>query len=267
MKCEARNLSWGIDNRFIIENISFTAESDKITGIIGPNGSGKTSFLKNIYRIYKPTAGCVYIDGTELNNYSLRENSKMMAVVGQEDSGSFDFTVEEIVMMGRYPYKKTFEPESDEDRIIVTNAMHTTGLSGLNERSFLTLSGGEKQRVLIARAIAQKADLLVLDEPTNHLDVGYKIQIFEIVKQLDISVIATIHDINLAARYCDTLFIFNEGRIVAFGSPEDIITEKLMRDVFGVKTDITLDSETGKPRVFFTGLSNEPILRREVVSC
>ncbi len=253
MKCRTEGIRFDINGKTIIEGIDFRGENGKLTGIIGPNGSGKSTFLKNIYRVLSPTEGAVLIDNINIRRLSGKESARKMAVVAQEETGSFDFSVREIVLMGRYPYKKAFDTDSSLDREIARKAIADTGLTGLEDRSFVTLSGGEKQRVLIARALAQQAKLIILDEPTNHLDIGFKLQVFELVKELDITIVAAIHDINLAALYCDRIYVLQNGRVVTSGTPEEVFTRTLMKEVFGVNTDITINPHTGKPQIYFTG--------------
>lgn len=253
MNCVVDDICWSIDNIDIIKNIRIDAEAGKITGIIGPNGSGKSTLLKNIYRVLKPQRGTVFIDGQDVFKLSSKETARQMAVVSQEGTGEFDFSVLDIVLMGRYPYKKAFDPDSPEDLIYAQTALSQTRLTGFEERSFATLSGGEKQRVMIARALAQQARIIILDEPTNHLDIGFKFQVFDIVKDTGLSIIAAVHDINLAALYCDKLYVLQKGSVTAAGPPEGILTPRLLKDVFSVNAEVAINPGDGRPRILFLG--------------
>ena len=251
MKLQIEKVSWGVDGKPIIQDVCVTASEGEFVGIVGPNGSGKSSLLRCVYRVLKPDAGLITLDDENVWNVGARESARRTAVVLQEMPAEFDFTVHEIVSMGRSPHKGAFDRETDEDSRIVTESLHTVGLEDYRARSFRTLSGGEKQRALIARALAQKTRFLVLDEPTNHLDVRYQMEIMDIIRGVGITTIAAIHDLNLAASYCDYIFVIDNGKIVADGSPTEVLTTELLADVFGVGAVIDDNPVTGKPRVTF----------------
>jgi len=250
-KLAINNLSYRAGRANILENIHLSVEPGEFVGIIGPNGAGKSTLLKTIYKIIKPDSGRIEIDGRNLNRLNRKELACMMAVVAQETPAEFDFPILDIIRMGRYPYKKIFESDTRNDRKIVCNALAKVGLTGYEHRQFLTLSGGEKQRVLIARALAQTADLLILDEPTNHLDPGATLQIMNIVKDLDITVLSAIHDLNIAALYCDRIVVMKNGCIVKQGTPEDIFNSRFIRHIFNAEVSIQTNPVTGKPQSFF----------------
>ncbi|MDZ5034502.1 ABC transporter ATP-binding protein, partial [Clostridium perfringens] len=189
--------------------------------VIGPNGSGKSTLLKNIYRLYKPSSGSILLDNKELSKMKDKDCAKEIAVLAQESNTHFDFTVKQIVKMGRYPYKSVFEDYSKDDLKMVKEMLKKVGLESYSDRNFSELSGGEKQRTLIARALVQNTDFLVLDEPTNHLDIGYQIQLMDLVKSLNITTLAAIHDMNLAAMYCDYLIVMKDGKIKEVGTVEE----------------------------------------------
>ena len=174
-----------------------------------------------------------------------------MAVVGQENEVPFDFRVEEIVAMGRTPHKKLFELDNEHDKYIVHHALEHLGMESMAKKNYLHLSGGEKQRVLIARAIAQESDFYILDEPTNHLDISYQMQIFDFIKRLNVTVLSAIHDLNMAALYCNRLYVLKGGEIVLSGTPEEVLTEDNIRDVYGVNSSVTLNPITGKVSITF----------------
>lgn len=234
----------------ILHGIDFTAGDRSLVGVIGPNGSGKSTLLKCIYRVLKPSKGAVFVDGQPLSEYRVRDSAKKIAVLAQHNFYNFEFTVQDVVLMGRAPHKRALERDSAADFKIVHEAMERVGVAPLRDRLFSTLSGGEQQRVLLARALAQQTPCLILDEPTNHLDIKYQLELLDLVRSLDRTVIAAIHDLNIAAMYCDTIFVMQSGRIVAAGAPRDVLTRSLIRSVYEVDADVLTDSD-GLLRVLF----------------
>ena len=230
---------------------NYHIKNGAFVGIIGPNGSGKSTLLKNIYRVYKPSSGKIILDERVLSKLKEKECAQKIAVLAQESNTYFDFTVEQIVKMGRYPYKSIFEDYSKEDLQIVRQTLQKVGLENDMNRTFSKLSGGEKQRALIARALVQNADFLILDEPTNHLDIGYQIQLMDLVKNLKMTTLAAIHDINLAAMYCDYLIVIHKGKIIKVGSPEEVITVALLKEIFGVNAYVGINPINKKIQVSF----------------
>ena len=243
-------LHYAVQGHEILRGVDFTLSEGEFVGIIGPNGSGKSTFLKNVYKVLRPQKGEIALMGENLLSMSNREMAQRMAVVVQERESSFDFTVEEVVMMGRQARKHLLERDDDEDRALVERILRQTQLIGLRDRGFSSLSGGEKQRALIARALAQQTALLVLDEPTNHLDIKYQLQLMETVKQLGCTVVAAIHDLNLAAMYCDRLYALKDGRVVGVGTPEELLTASFLREIYEVDAEVSVGSD-GLLRVFF----------------
>lgn len=234
----------------ILHGIDFTAGDRSLVGAIGPNGSGKSTLLKCIYRVLKLSEGAVFVDGQPLSEYRVRDSAKKIAVLAQHNFYNFEFTVQDVVLMGRAPHKRALERDSAADFKIVHEAMERVGVAPLRDRLFSTLSGGEQQRVLLARALAQQTPCLILDEPTNHLDIKYQLELLDLVRSLDRTVIAAIHDLNIAAMYCDTIFVMQSGRIVAAGAPRDVLTRSLIRSVYEVDADVFTDSD-GLLRVLF----------------
>lgn len=233
------NLDYYIDTAQILSQVSLSVSKNEFVGLIGPNGSGKSTILKNIYRQYSPSAGIIYLNGQNVFKMKSKEVAQQMAVVAQENQPDFDFSVREMVMMGRYSRKKMFEQDDQADREIAEKALAMVGMQGTEERSFLSLSGGEKQRIYLAMAFAQESELIILDEPTNHLDIGYQLYIMEIMRQFtDKTIFTSVHDMNLAARYCDRIILLQKGKIIANGTPEEVLTEERMRAVFHVNTAI-----------------------------
>ncbi|NMG08556.1 ABC transporter ATP-binding protein [Brasilonema sp. UFV-L1] len=251
MKLEVKNLSWSTEGKQILSDINLEVSSGEFVGLIGPNGSGKSTLLRCIYRVLKPNTGVITLNGKNVWHLSAREMAQATAVVLQETPTEFDFTVEEMVWMGRNPHQGLFDRETEKDHSIVLGALEQVGLSTFAERSFASLSGGEKQRVLIARAIAQQARFLVLDEPTNHLDIRYQLELLELVKGLGVTTLAALHDLNLAATYCDRIYVLKEGTIAAAGKPQVLLQPTLIREVFGVGSVVARDSRTDKLRITF----------------
>jgi iron complex transport system ATP-binding protein len=250
-KVQVKNLRFAIDKKEILKDISFEVQKGSFVGVIGPNGSGKSTLLKNIYRLYKPSSGSILLDNKELSKMKDKDCAKEIAVLAQESNTHFDFTVKQIVKMGRYPYKSVFEDYSKDDLKMVEEMLKKVGLESYSDRNFSELSGGEKQRTLIARALVQNTDFLVLDEPTNHLDIGYQIQLMDLVKSLNITTLAAIHDMNLAAMYCDYLIVMKDGNIKEVGTVEEIINSEMLKDVFGVNAYVGVNPINKKLQVSF----------------
>jgi len=247
----AEDVHWGTEGLKIVRGASVEAKPGELVGLIGPNGSGKSSFLRCVYRVLEPHSGLVSLDGEDVWRLGAREIARRTAVVLQEYPVEFEFTVKEIVFMGRAPHKGTFDRDTDEDTRIVEEALERVGMLHFAERDFSTLSGGEKQRVFIARAVAQQARLLILDEPTNHLDVRHQLDVLELVRGLGVTTLAAIHDLNLAALYCDRIYAIGWGEIQAQGTPEDILTPVLIRELYGVEAEVSIHPKTGRPSVAF----------------
>ena len=250
-KLQVKNLEFSIDKKEILKDISFEIPKGSFVGIIGPNGSGKSTILKNIYRLYKPDSGQILLDNKNLLNMKDKDCAKEIAVLAQESNSQFDFTVEQIVKMGRYPYKSVFEDYSKKDLDMVTDMLKRVGLEDYVGRSFSKLSGGEKQRTLIARALVQDTEFLILDEPTNHLDIGYQIQLMDLVKSLNITTLSAIHDMNMASMYCDYLIVMKDGKIKNCGSVKEVITEEMLKEIFGVNAYVGLNPMNNKLQVSF----------------
>jgi iron complex transport system ATP-binding protein len=223
--------------REILRDVSLIVRPGAFTALVGPNGSGKTTLLRTIYRAVVRTSGRVTIDGRSIDELSQRELGRHLAVLRQETSLAFEFTVEELVMMGRSPYKRALALDRPEDRRIVERAMEMADVANVRRRSFTTLSGGEKQRVLLARALAQEPKLLLLDEPTNHLDIRHQLEVLTCVKRLGITVLAAIHDLNLAHTFATDAALLAGGRLAAAGPPEDVLSPERLRQAFGVDVE------------------------------
>ncbi|SDP71011.1 iron complex transport system ATP-binding protein [Selenomonas ruminantium] len=247
---EVKNLSFSLGKRAILQDISLSVKRGEFVGIIGPNGSGKSTLLKTIYRVLQPQAGEISVLGRRLQDISLSESARLMAVMGQFHKVNFDFTVEDMVMMGRIPHQGISGRLSARDRQAVERALSQAGIEKLAKRRFAALSGGEQQRVVLARALAQEPRLLLLDEPTNHLDIRYQMQIMEIAASLGVGVLAVLHDLNLAAMYCQRLYVLKAGRLMAAGTPCEILTPKLINDVYDVHCEV-LTGREGRPVIVY----------------
>lgn len=250
-RLEARALCYSYGRGQALSDVSMYAARGEFVGVIGPNGSGKSTLLKCLYRAIKPQSGEIFIDGANLLKMSFRETARKIAVVGQENELMFDFSVRDVVAMGRSPHKRFFDADTAEDARVVRHALEHVGMERVAHRRYSCLSGGEKQRVMIARAIAQETDFLILDEPTNHLDVSCQLDVFDFIKRLNLTVVAAIHDLNMASLYCDRLYVMKCGKIVSEGSPREILTSEMIADVYGVTARAELHPATERPAITY----------------
>lgn len=246
---EAIKMSFG--SKEVLKGVDFELKDKEFVGIIGPNGSGKSTFLKCVYRIQKPTSGEIFFDGQALDELSYRESALKLAVVAQHNSYSFDFSVIDVVLMGRSPHKKILERDNLQDYVVARKALALVGLPDFEERSFATLSGGEQQRVILARALTQQTECLVLDEPTNHLDIKYQLQIMDIVKSLNLTVVAAVHDLNIAAMYCDRLVAIKNGQVIGVGTPQELLTEHFIYNMYDVECKVHIDEKSGRMNIVY----------------
>ena len=235
---KVKDINYTVDGTQILHDISLEVHPGEFVGILGPNGSGKSTLLKNIYKVLKPQSGSIELMGKDLLSMSNREMARLLAVVGQEHEVSFDFLVEEVVLMGCPARKRLTEGFDQKDRQDVADALRQVELEDFSKRSYLSLSGGEKQRVLIARALVQKTPLLILDEPTNHLDIGSQIKTLNLLRHSGKTIVAALHDLSIAAKYCDKLFILQGGRNVTDGSPKDVITQPMIRKLYDIDASL-----------------------------
>ncbi len=234
-----KNVSFEIENTKLIHDITLDIPKGSFVGIIGPNGSGKSTLLKTIYRAHQASAGCIYLNGHEMNRMTNREIARQMAVVSQENAINFDFSVMEIMMIGRYANRSFLSKNEMDDLKICEDALASVGMLEFKNRSFLSLSGGEKQKVLIASAFSRKPELIVMDEPTNHLDVGYQFLILDLMKnQKDMTIFTSIHDMNMAMQYCDEIIAIKEGKVYCVGTPREVLTPENLKELFHVKAEI-----------------------------
>ncbi|GAA3686978.1 ABC transporter ATP-binding protein [Nonomuraea antimicrobica] len=231
MRLDLRGVSVGVDGAAIVHEADLLVDDGEFVALVGPNGCGKSTLLRSIYRALRPSAGLITVDGDDVHRLPARQAARRIAVVAQETPADLDFTVAEIVSMGRTPYRA--DARTDEE--LCARALERVGLAGAAGRVFATLSGGEKQRVLLARALAQRTRLLLLDEPTSHLDIRHQLELLHLVRELGIATLAVLHDLNQAAAFCDRLYVMSAGRIVAGGPPGRILTPDLISEVYGVR--------------------------------
>ena len=251
---KANNISGGYDTTPILKNISFSVSKGKFLGILGPNGCGKSTLLKIISGLLKPTSGNVLIDEVDINKYTSRQLAQKMTVLPQLHTAAFSSTVRETVSIGRYPHQSGFFSSwSNEDEHSVMKAMEQTAVKKFEHTFIEYLSGGEKQRVFIAQALAQSSDLLLLDEPTNHLDIAHQKQILDMIRKEvtdnGLTVVSVFHDINLASLYCDELLLMEKGTVRAFGEPHEVLIEHQIKDVYEARISLQAHPEQPKPQM------------------
>ncbi|UQA93846.1 ABC transporter ATP-binding protein [Streptomyces halobius] len=254
MRIDIDDLSVEVAGNRLVHDIALRAGSGRLVGLVGPNGSGKSTLLRCVYRALRPAAGTVRLEGADLHAMDAREGARLLAALPQEASTEFDFTVAEVVAMGRLPHQRGSGRANAADQEICRRALARVGADQLAARGFLSLSGGEKQRVLIARALAQEPQVLVLDEPTNHLDISQQLEVLALVRDSRLTVLTALHDLNLAAVHCDELYVIAHGRIVASGPPHDVLTPELLGKVFGVRAHRVRHPESGAVQLLFDRL-------------
>ncbi|MEV3964549.1 ABC transporter ATP-binding protein [Nocardia sp. NPDC050193] len=248
-RVEVTGLRVDIDGATIIDDVGLMAAPGQVTALVGPNGSGKSTLLRAVYRACRPTAGVALIDGRDVWRSPAKEMARIRAVVTQHQGTTADFTVGEIVAMGRSPHKKYLQLDSRRDREIVVAAMRRVGVDTFADRPFTGLSGGERQRVLLARALAQQAPVILLDEPTNHLDIHAQLALLRLLRELDATIVLAVHDIGQALAYADHVVVLAGGRVAAAGEPAATLTPGLLLEVFGVRAQISANPLTGRPQV------------------
>jgi iron complex transport system ATP-binding protein len=251
----ASELSYGYESRgrlarsFTLVNVSVAVERGSLTGLLGPNGCGKTTLLKLLSGVLQPQHGVVSLNGQSLAGRSRRDIARHLAVVPQETHPAFDYTVMEMVLMGRHPHLRAFQLEGPRDRALARDALAATGTDHLAGRAYMTLSGGEKQRVVIAGALTQAPDVLLLDEPTAALDLGYQLEVASLLTRLNrdhgVTMVLATHDLNLAAALCDRLILMREGRVVAQGPTREVLTASMIRRLYDVEADVSFHTPAG----------------------
>ena len=252
---KTQSLSFSIKSQEILKEIDVSINKYQFVGLVGPNGSGKTTFIKHLYKELEPERNTVFIYNKNLEDYEQKELAKTITVMKQENVSDFEFSVYQMVLMGRAPYRSSYEAYHNEDEVLAEKYLKSGGMYEKRHQLFSTLSGGEKQRVLIARALIQDTAILLLDEPTNHLDIFHQLYLMETLRALHKTIIAVFHDLNLAAQFCDYLYVLKDGSIVAKGPPEHILTIDMFRTVFNISVDII--DNNGKPHIIYQNAHKE----------
>lgn len=251
MRLTVEAVDVNIGSRPIVHDATIDVPEGTVAGLVGPNGSGKSTLLRAVYRHLRPRAGAVLVDGEDCWHMPARQAARRIASIPQERPVELELTVWEVVSMGRTPHKGPFARDNDADLRAITDALDRVGILDMSRRRFGELSGGEKQRVIVARALTQQAPVLVMDEPTNHLDIHHQLEVLELVRELRVTTLTAMHDLNLAATYCDRLNVLEQGKVVASGRPTEVLTEDLLARVFGVGAEITVSNRTGRPQLSF----------------
>ena len=257
------HVTTGYGEKDVIKDFSCSVQKGEFVSLIGPNGSGKSTLVHTITEMLSPKSGQVFLDGRENSTLTQKERARITAVVPQNFVPGFAFKAKEIVAMGRHPYLKRMQSETEEDYRIVDEAMEQTGTLHLRERKITQLSGGERQRIIISAALAQEPKLLVLDEPTNHLDIQYTLEIMELMKKLNgekgITIFAVLHDINMAARFSDRIVVLDGGEKTADGPVKEIIREDVLKPVYSIDLVVRENSLTSSPEIIALRSSRESV--------
>ena len=249
-----KNVSWSAPkiDQLILHPVSFDLEAGKVLGIVGPNGSGKSTLLRLLYRYHKPSSGKIFLDGKDIWSQSAQEVACNVAAVLQEHPSDFALTVGQIVALGRTPHRKWFgSANGKRDNEIIEFALKRLSLYKFIERPLSTLSGGERQRVMIARALAQEPRLLILDEPTNHLDVRQQLEVLALIRDLPITIVTSLHDLNMAADACNEILMLKNGEPLGFGKPESILSEGIISKAFDVEARRQVFSSSKSTHITF----------------
>jgi len=251
MSLEARDLTLAYDRDPVVADLSLRIEAGRITALVGANASGKSTLLRGLARLLRPARGVVYLDGRAITRMSTREVARRMAVLPQGPEVPEGVTVRELAAQGRYPHQGLLRQWSREDEAAVERALAATGTAELAERPLDELSGGQRQRAWIAMTLAQETDVLLLDEPTTFLDMAHQVEVLELLRELNRrhgrTIVMVLHDLNQAARYAHRIVAVRDGRLVADGPPEDVISEETVRAVFGLEVRVIAHPVVGTP--------------------
>jgi iron complex transport system ATP-binding protein len=238
-----------LGGRWVVDGVVATPPAGALTGLLGPNGAGKTTLLRMVAGLITPEKGAVLLQDENIEQIPRRTRARRIALLEQESTSSVPLTVREVVALGRIPYRTIWG--NDPDDAAVDRALTSARAEHLADRTWWSLSGGERQRVQIARALAQEPDLLLLDEPTNHLDVSAQLSLLAFVRDLGTTTVAALHDLNLAAAFCEHVLVLKDGQLKAAGHPRDVLTTELLRDVYAVEADVLSNPRTGRPVIAF----------------
>ncbi len=230
------DVSWRPHKRTapVLHTTSFEVQKGHVLGVVGPNGAGKSTLLRLLYRFQAPTTGNVQVNGQDIWAMPARRAAQYVAAVLQEQAAAFGLSVREIISLGRTPHRHGYRSKDPRDLAVIDRVMALLDLAGLAHRDFGTLSGGERQRVMVARALAQEPEILILDEPTNHLDIRHQLEVLALIRQLDLTIVVSLHDLNMAADICDNILVLEDGHPRGFGSPDTLLTETLVSNTFRV---------------------------------
>lgn len=263
---ETKALDIAYADRLIVEGMNLSLPEGKITALVGANGSGKSTLLKTMARILKPQRGGVYLDGKSIHSQSTVEVARQLAILPQNPSAPEGLTVSELVSFGRFPHQRGFGSLTAKDKDAIRSALEVTGMAGFALRSLDELSGGQRQRAWIAMAIAQETDILFLDEPTTYLDMAHQLEVLKLLQKLNEeegrTIVMVVHDLNHATRYAQHMVAIREGRVVAEGTPTEVVTPDVLRQVFGIEADLVADPRTGVPLCLpyeLAGKASEPV--------
>lgn len=251
MSIRAEQLTWKIGGKTVLDTVSLEAAPGELLGLLGPNGSGKTSLLRLLAGLKPPHSGRVMLDREDVRSISRQSIAQRVAFVEQHATTNANLRVIDVVKLGRFPHRSMFSGWSLADERAVEGALEKAGMTGKRNDHWHSLSGGEKQRVHIARALAQTPKELLLDEPTNHLDIQHQIGLLKLVSGLSVTSIIALHDLNHAAMFCDRLVVLRQGRVVASGHPGDVLTEDLLKDVFSVEARVEVSAHHARPHIHY----------------
>ncbi|QEE46115.1 ABC transporter ATP-binding protein [Rhizobium sp. WL3] len=252
MSITADTITWKIGSKTILDQVSFATRPGEMLGLLGPNGSGKTSLLRLLAGLKRPHAGAISLDGQNIQSISRKTMAQRVAFVEQHATTNANLRVVDVVKLGRFPHRSMFSAWSKDDEVAVDQALERAGMVAKHDHTWQSLSGGERQRAHIARALAQAPKEIILDEPTNHLDVQHQIALLSLISDLPLTSVIALHDLNHAAMFCDRLIVLKKGRVVACGTPEEVLTKHLLREVFSINAHVEPSQLHGRPLIQFT---------------